>query len=221
MKMPSCSDYWEALKGCMMGERKSGVRQRKKRIVGFLLYLSLIGFLTTGCASLLPLFQDRDMQIVSGQAVPYNLKIIPGKTTKGEILSSSGSPTGVWKEKNVLTYFWQESEKDLFAEAFFPKKCKKNNIFGFKWETCESHERNYYNKMCFLLFDQNDVLKNYSVQGRPNNIDEVGANLEAWPVNVTGQRQQTSDATLSGSIMILRIITTNDGIQNKSKESQC
>ena len=119
MKMPSCSAYWETLKGFRIRERKSGVRLRKKRIVGFLLYLSLIGFLTTGCASLLTLSQDPDMQIVSGQAVPYKLKIIPGKTTKGEILSSSGSPTGIWKEKNVLTYFWQESEKDLFAEAFF------------------------------------------------------------------------------------------------------
>jgi hypothetical protein len=201
-----------------MGERKSGVMQRLERVAGLFLYLSLVGSLTTGCASFLSLSQDPDKRIESGQAVPYEIKLIRGETTKNEILSSSGAPSGIWEEKNISFYSWEESTKEerswldvwLFEKR---KKCRKQKFFSHEWETCEQPEekRVHTKKICFLLFDSKDVLKYYQVKEIPDYPSGIGAELVEWHGNVTGQQLQTSGEKKRLPI-ILRIITaTTDG----------
>jgi len=202
-----------------MGKRKSGIRQKTERVAGLFLSLFLVGFLTTGCAGLLPY---PDSPEVRGQAVPGKSIIIPGKTTKNEILTSFGPPKTIWEEENVLIYFWEESEPPSWLDdLIFPpkKKCRQQVFFSTKWETCETirKERVWKKKMCFLLFDQKDILKNFKIQDRPYTVDEVGAELEAWFVNEIDQQLPTSWTKLKAATLILRIVTTNDGIQIKNR----
>jgi hypothetical protein len=202
----------------MMEERKSDIFQRVRRAAELILSLLLVGLFTTGCASLSSLLEP-DKKIESGQAVPYEIKLIPGKTTKDEILSSSGSPKGIWEEKNVSFYFWEEStkeERSWLDEWLFEKrkKCRKQGIplTSIEWETCEQPEvkRVHAKKICFLMFDSNNVLKYFKVKEISDYPSGIGDELVEWYGNVTGQQHEFN--RLNTVPVILRIITaTIDG----------
>jgi len=189
MKIPNCSDSGETLKECMMGERKSGVRQKPQRVAGLILSLSLVGLLSTGCYSVSNLISGYGTVPyvtslkVRGQAVNDKSKIIPGKTTKNEILTSFGAPAHIRVNENVWLYFWKQSHSGWRTWNNTDKSPEPFSFFsGPQVEPGEDNKKRVWTKkMCFLLFNQNDVLKNYKIQ-ELRRADNIDVKLEEWLV---------------------------------------
>jgi hypothetical protein len=197
----------------------------------------MVGFLTIGCYG--ATHQSAGLIVDSGQAVTDESKIIPEETTKNEILNSFGPPTAIWEEENVFIYIWRESESGWyfynydFSNESHRIRTDLFDIFGTPVGPGQSKfKREWKSKMCFILFDQKDFVKDFEVQPAPPFLDEagqvvgallfphsmnvVGAQLEEWFVNNINKQMQTSWPKLEEPTLIIRFVTTSEGIRNSN-----
>jgi hypothetical protein len=146
----------------MMQDRKSGIGQKFKRVTGYSLSLSLVGFLIVGCASLKRILNFEN-EVRGGNAVLHSSKIVPGETTKNEIFTYFGVPEIIQEEENAFIYIWEE---------YVSTSAALSKVIGPEWWR-EAHEdepdKEWVFRMCFILFDQKDIVTNYC-HGREDEV---------------------------------------------------
>ncbi|UCF88062.1 MAG: hypothetical protein JSV70_06450 [bacterium] len=154
--------------------------------------VTIIAFIAAGCIAVPTPAKHR----VRGQTfVDAPEILVPGKTTKEEVLASFGLPTAVWEDEDVWIYGWDQSRSGWFVVA-------PGGDFGYL--------RNWKDKICLIRYDARGVLSDSKIGDRPG-LSDTGRYLMDW-IHGEGSRESNSLAVGSKKVPVLmRLVTNTDG----------
>ena len=128
-----------------------------KKHFRFFVSLYLLTLFTAGCV----IFPLPAKKAVRGHVIDERSnELVPGTTTKEEILELFGRPTANWERKNTFIYYWETSNSEIHIALIAP---------------VEAHDssRSWTRRACFIKFDEQDLLNDIKIIERPK-INQIG-----------------------------------------------